>query len=74
MLKFDGPWLVQDSYAHRLYEAGYGVHVAEQVHAKGVAARYLYVLKNLETREIVLETTDPKELNNMVKLLLPPED
>lgn len=75
MIKFDGDWLCSTPTSRRLNDTGYMVGT---IMDKGVRK---YTLHNKTMAygpakillPVVFETTDLDELNNMVKLLLPPE-
>ena len=73
MIKFDGDWLISTDTTQRLYKIGYMVGT---IMDKGVR-KYTLHNGNLANGSIrmpmVYETTDLDELNNIVKLLLPPE-
>lgn len=64
-IDFDGYWMMHNRAVDVLREHGYGV----ASHGKADGS-FVYLLER--DKEIILETQDPEELNNMINLILPP--
>lgn len=74
-IKFDSGWVEASDVVRKLHSAGYSVGAYKD---NGTVFYALYRnpvgYNNGPTRyTVLLETTDPDELNNFVRLLLPPE-
>lgn len=74
-IEFEGSWVLSGPTMRRLWEAGYGVSVSTTKEDR--PSDRVYILARLNERhaagEIILEAKTPDELNNFVRLLLPPE-
>ena len=68
-LKLDNGWMGTLTYK-KLYQAGYSVGGYVD---KGVAKYVLYRIDDNNKLERIHEFDSMKELNNMLKLILPPE-
>ena len=69
-IEVDNGWVTHNATYRKLQEAGYRVAGYTDISYRTGEAEHGYILRNTETREIVLDTRNIDELNNFVRLLI----
>lgn len=77
-VEFQDDWVISNRTVLELHGHGYSVATLTQENKQTKEERRVYVLARKPApfqlrHEVLLETTDPEELNNFINLILPPK-